>query len=685
MLVYNGNAYMNRHNESELEEKPMKLKRVFAISAVLPALIALAFSFSGSKADDVSKVSAASELRLPDFGSEEEASDELSVTVTSASKTAYSTAYNIKFSTGGDAFADTNNMCNVLGNTDELINFYNNEFNPLTQEEKTKWRQEVAAGERSTLVYEGYVHSFKMNNSEVFVPRHLSRGTFEYDAVFTVNITSIASNAFTDNARVTDLYIPEDIQNIPADAFTKAPDLARIHLEHTTVPAGFETGWNAGAEILLGEDIYSGHSKYENASTISTVVVGDPDINYILGYFPENKAATPLTLEYEVDKAGVKETRYFEFEKVDKHNIYDAVGKGIAGFTNTLVFNIEHASDETVEYDSLKIHNIFKAKAEMVEGRQVWSPDSEAQYAVAHKAFEEEFNLDDFIKIQFKNITTFNGYTSINTNVDIVNNGLIYKKLKANFYKDYESRIKSGAARIRFRITGLSNAKYHVFYGNTDKVVNVQTPVSQFILNSYKNNNLTITFKDSDIASGFNSNGLKAFSLNNASISVDIVLNNVIMTKTAAVTSFGSIYLLRYQNLNTFNLNTFFLIFSIGYVVAAALLSAFLFFYFKRKYRNDEFRRLKPKQFIKKCVIYSLTSLMVVLAILFVVMRLTAFNNAVVVYNPLDVFIIINGIATVIIIGYYIKNLVGFVKANNQRKKALKLGLMNDKADDGTK
>ena len=664
----------------------MRLKKIFAFSFVFSALLGMAFTLPFSKGTIA--VKADDSIPAADFSDEELVSNELNVSAMAASTTGYSTAYDVKFSTGGDAFYDTENMVNILGNDDSLMDFYLNEFAPLTTEEKTQWRRDVAAGLKDTLYFEGYVYSFEMNNGVVYIPRDVSRGTYDYDAVFTVNLTSIASNAFTNNARAVSLYIPKEITSIPSDALINASLLEHIYCEHESKPVGFEDGWNAGAEVTWGEDIYFGsNQKFEHASTINTREVGDPNINFILGYYPKEQLHYPLTLEYDLylDNVFVG-TRTTEYKLGSKSAEYVGVGKGIAGFSTLLTFVIEHEINETVDSESLKLHNIFTAVSSMVAEKQVWKPDfDERFYSPAHKVFEIENNLSDFINIRFSHTTTFNSYVSVVTKIDVVNNGEVYKTLKPNIYEKYENDLKNGSAYLRFRFVGLMNAQYHVYYRNLDKYLAIETPISQFIFGSYKNNNFSVALKYGEIDSEFTINDLKALSLNNISISIDIVKNDVILTKTVATVSFGAVYLLRFEQLSNFNLSLFFIIFAVSYIAAAAICSTALFFYFKKKFRNDEFRRLKPKQFIKKAIIYSLTTLAVCLTILFIVMRLTVFNNSIVVYNPLDIFIVIFGIATIIIIGYYVKNIIVFVKANKQRKSAARLGLQNDQAEDGTK
>ena len=75
----------------------------------------------------------------------------------------------------------------------------------------------------------------------------------------------------------------------------------------------------------------------------------------------------------------------------------------------------------------------------------------------------------------------------------------------------------------------------------------------------------------------------------------------------------------------------------------------------------------------------------VILALMFIIFRFEAFNNAVVVYNPIDAYVIVFAVAAVITIGYYIKFFYTMIKTNLEKKKAIKLKLDEDVQDDGTK
>ena len=134
----------------------------------------------------------------------------------------------------------------------------------------------------------------------------------------------------------------------------------------------------------------------------------------------------------------------------------------------------------------------------------------------------------------------------------------------------------------------------------------------------------------------------------------------------------------------SFNVNVFLFILIGSYIVLFLIASAVYFFIIKEKYKNDEFRRVKPKSFWLKAILAMFGSLVVILAIVFVVIRCTAMNNAIVVYNPVDAFIIITAVASVLIIGYFIKYLVAASKARKERIATLKLKLNEDVDEDGT-
>jgi NADH:ubiquinone oxidoreductase subunit 5 (subunit L)/multisubunit Na+/H+ antiporter MnhA subunit len=168
-------------------------------------------------------------------------------------------------------------------------------------------------------------------------------------------------------------------------------------------------------------------------------------------------------------------------------------------------------------------------------------------------------------------------------------------------------------------------------------------------------------------------------------VAVDLMTAKGPVARSGVITRFGYHSIMPYsEKASLFDINTFLIILGIAYVVAFVGTTIALYFYLKNKYKNDEFRRMKNRPFFTKAVLFLLGSMVVLFDIVFIVLRGTAFNNAIVVYNPADAYIIVLSVLSVLIIGYFIKFMVGVVKANKERAKVIKLKLNEDVDDDGT-
>ena len=138
------------------------------------------------------------------------------------------------------------------------------------------------------------------------------------------------------------------------------------------------------------------------------------------------------------------------------------------------------------------------------------------------------------------------------------------------------------------------------------------------------------------------------------------------------------------EKANLFDINAFLIILLIAYIVIFVGTTIGLYFYLKNKYKNDEFRRMKNKSYFTKAALFLFGSLVVLFDLVFIVLRASALNNAIVVYNPADAYIIVLSVMSVVIIGYFIKYMVGVIKTNKERRRIIKLKLNEDVDDDGT-
>ena len=136
--------------------------------------------------------------------------------------------------------------------------------------------------------------------------------------------------------------------------------------------------------------------------------------------------------------------------------------------------------------------------------------------------------------------------------------------------------------------------------------------------------------------------------------------------------------------LAVFNWNLFLVIFMLSFAAVFAASAFVLYRILKEKFKNDEFRRVNSKKYLKKSILGGLGSSVIVLAILFIIMRFGGFKNTIVVFNPTDPFVIGFTIAGAIILGYFIVLLVKAIKTEAERRRIIKLKLDEDELDDGT-
>ena len=137
--------------------------------------------------------------------------------------------------------------------------------------------------------------------------------------------------------------------------------------------------------------------------------------------------------------------------------------------------------------------------------------------------------------------------------------------------------------------------------------------------------------------------------------------------------------------LGVFDWNIFLIVFFAAYIAIYAAAAFGLYKHMKEKYKNDEFRRVNDKKFLKSAILGGLGLGEVLAALLFLIMRTVGFKNTIVVFNPTDPILIGTAIAALIIIGYFIVHVIKRVKAEIERRKAIRLKLDEDVEDDGTK
>ncbi len=678
-------------------------KTIFCASLSIAGLAALVFSFScahiepavASEREEISnKVALYDDTSFA--GETEIGAEDLLVKATASTKTTMGESFTFSFSTGGTGYQDSTKTFTIAP-TDSSFSTYYDEFVELTTEQKEEIQAQYDEGEYETQAFGGQVYSLNYTSSDyanLVVPRTLSRGIF-----FRFDINEIATEALSEEtvaSGITSVTIPNTISDLYEDSFPETlPSgfVFNVEFEESEVPETWATGWNHGATVNYGYDYSSlTTEKQQNAKIAgSTVEYGDKTTNFIIGYYPSDATQYPLVMSYQLVDSD--ETLYYEFEKStssSKGSAYDAVGYILYGYSNSLFADIalDLSDGQEIDFSTVVIHNIFPAVKDATTSKYV--PDTTSPYySCPLQSYSKTLDVTDLIDYRFEGISTFSGYTAIDLLIDQTGDET-YSALKSSFFKQYEDNIEKGSMYIRYRLTSLTACYFEATYeqGGTDVVqeIPISTPVNQHILRSKNNNFVSFLFKNSDIGSGFNANSVRQLSFVSFYITLDLFDNSTgIVARSAFNARFGFLMVMPYSDsTSVFDINTMLIILSCAYVGVYLVGAVALFLYKKKRFKNDEFRRLKPKSFILKSVLGLFGSLIVILCITFIVIRATAFNNAIVVYNPVDAYIIITVVASVLIIGYFLKYVVAVSKANKERKKAIKLKLNEDVAEDGT-
>ena len=619
----------------------------------------------------------------------------LLVKATSSTKTSMGESFTFSFSTGGTGYQDATKTFTIAP-TDSSFSTYYDEFLQMTSEEKEIIQEQYDNGEYETQIFGGQIYSllYQASVPNIVVPQTFSRGIF-----FSFRIDEIAAEALTEAAvtsGVKSVTIPKTIATVYEDSFPHTLDssfIFNVEYEESELPATWANGWAHGATVNYGYDYEGNATKTQKNAMMagSTVEYGDKEANYIIGYYPSTGDQYPLVMSYRLTNS--TETRYFEFEKSTTSSIgsaYDAVGHKLFGFSNSLFADIpiDLSSGESIDFNTVVIHNIFPA----IQGSDSnWGPDLEHPYYSAPlQSYSKTLDVNDLISYKFNGVSTFGGYTAIDLIVDQTGNDT-YAALKSSYFNQYKENIASGRMYIRYRITSLTSCAFQATYdANGEEVVKevpIATPVNQHILRSEKGNFVSFLFKNSNVGKGFNAKSVRQLSFVSFYLTLDLFDNaNGIVARSNYNARFGYLMVMpRTEKTNAFDINMMLIIMCSAYVAAYIAGAIVLFFYLKNKYKNDEFRRIKPKAYLLKAVLGLFGSLIVILCITFIIVRFTAFNNAIVVYNPVDAYIIVTVVASVLIIGYFIKYLVAVSKANKERKKIIKLKLNEDVDEDGVK
>ena len=690
------------------------------------AVNALTRSFNTTKATAPTSLkrnakSSVGSLSADDFSSEEEANyEELGASITQSTLTDTSQSLTVSFRSKTLAGYKTA-IGNYIVEVDDP-NYTGDDSNPAP-DGYDKFNEETGLPE-----FEGkiafIVGSVSENNKHVYLP-----STFTKAGKFTVKITTIGAGCVTadgaefnnQNAwslnKITNIYIPDTMEKVEAGAFTGVPsEGVTIHYEGTEFSSSvFESGWTDAPASALDASANSYNKKANKKANAAASKVELPDplgrpINFILGCTqdPNNpKVASeecnrPLVIQYDkVTTNGGAETRETIFEELSLTNTtqspYDSCGK-LSSMSYTRTFGYKLADNEYIDDESIIFHNIMKADA-------TGNVDtSKTYFARPTIGYSEKQDISNLVSYKASMNSTFAGFSmftlKMDKNLSITSERYpephsLYLDVKTDIYEQNKANIESGKTKIRYSLYNLYNSSFHFQYigkGNElkDIVVPVKSLISYQTLDNAKGNLVSVLLKDSAIAPDFKPEKVRLFELQDITIQMDLLTTSdsgstSILGKSSISYRFAYITVIDTdKNISVFNWNLFLIIFFIAYVVVYAAAAFATYKIMKEKFKNDEFRRVNDKKFLKQALLGGGGLGIVLCAILFIFMRTVGFKNTIVVFNPTDPLLIAFSIVALIIVGYFIVYLIKLIKAERERRKAIRLKLNEDVADDGT-
>jgi len=435
------------------------------------------------------------------------------------------------------------------------------------------------------------------------------------------------------------------------------------------------------------------------AASITFTASEDYNYSYYCGYGTSEEDFQPATLEYKVKTGSTIETRTVALAKNNQNAYYDFVG-AISESTLQLLTDIQINPGESLVDNSFRVFNIF-ASARDDDNKLVPKKDDFGNYvkyySVTKKAsLYKEYSFSDFAGIKYQGCSTFNGYSTINFVTSSFGPDLTetYRSISSTIrrvYDDSLSEIEAGNMWIRTMLVFNVDSRFIAYY--EDGSSKEFTTINDRIDITKTGSSLVLLYKD------FETKGLSDFEFYNFYVYTDLYSTSTgkSVPKSNAVLRFaykkvgvsevkdvdGNVVIEQTKNPYFVNVDLAITLTAIAVLLAFTGATFGLFFYRKKKYADDEFKRVRPKEFFQTASMGLVTVESLVLAIESIIFRATVLNTSFDVYNTIDVLIIVFSIASIILVGYFIKYFATAIKNYKAKRDILRLQLNQDKMDDG--
>lgn len=669
------------------------------------ALLSLVGALSFSTNTDIVKASGNHTLTQSiavDTNAEEISDDDLSVKITQSTYTSNSQYYNINFSTSYSLYKAGRQYTILYDITDPAFDTENlpkrPEDDPATEDVNENETYEMP-------IFEGAVYSIDaITNDTIVIPSFIT-----VNKNFQIKITSIPSNVFSANIlkkgvdKIKNIYLPETAKLVSSDAFVGIKEQTKIYvpIQDSEDPCEFGENWTTYLDNVIYDFDYSAS---ENASIVSLgeknsntsgTVSKSNDLSFTIGYIDKENPANskPLIIAYDVISGSNRETRTQELPMISTNNNYEIVGKlGQKNYTKSISLMLNEG--EIVDDASITLYNIYEAQ--MInnpngEGNII-VPNGEQFKCSPRIAYSNRLSVNDFVDYEFVNLGSFANFTTITVKFDCKDE--VYKENKTSSYEKEINNIESGKTYLRYRLTNLNLTYYNLTYlGNDGHTYNQKVKFdvknSSAVIGKIGENNFTFLFNNDSFEHGLNAQAIKGISFDDLTFTIDLFTDTGKASNGSTLTAtFASIMVINptitNTSLNTYDLNFVSLLCLIIFLVIYIGGTVALFFINKERFKNDEFKRVVPARFFKRAAIIGVGLMIIMYALLFIISRFGIMANTTVVYNPIDIPIIVFSVLAILFIGYFVKELLAAYKNYKQNKERIRLNLDADKVDDGT-